>query len=171
MVVGTALTAALALVALPGLAGSKPPRPMDPVPVSAFQSLSVPANDARSVRPIVGLDAAFVSSEVLTADSPLIEPGVAPALGPVGRASLDQPDPATGKVRKPARTTLRGQATFYDNGTTVIICGKAGCIERIVNDYGPIKPSRIVDLYRPDFFKICGCASWSGITNVTVYVY
>jgi hypothetical protein len=180
MVVGTALTAALALVALPGLAGSKPPRPMDPVPVSAFQSLSVPANDARSVRPIVGLDAAFVSSEVLTADSTLIEPGVAPALGPVGRASLDQPDPSTGKVRKPARTTLRGQATFYDNGTTamrlprgttVIICGKAGCIERIVNDYGPIKPSRIVDLYRPDFFKICGCASWSGITNVTVYVY
>ncbi len=180
MVVGSVLTAALALVALPGLAGSKPPRPMDPVPVSAFQSLSVPANDARSVGPIVGFDAAFVSGDVLTADTTLIEPGVAPTLGPVGRPSLDQPDPSTGKVRKLAKSTLRGEATFYDNGTTamrlprgttVIICGKAGCIERVVNDYGPIKPSRVVDLYRPDFFKICGCALWSGITMVTVYVY
>jgi pyrimidine operon attenuation protein/uracil phosphoribosyltransferase len=24
---------------------------------------------------------------------------------------------------------------------------------------------------RPDFFKICGCPSWSGVINVTVYVY
>jgi hypothetical protein len=26
-------------------------------------------------------------------------------------------------------------------------------------------------LYRPDFFKICGCPSWSGVTKVTVHVY
>ena len=31
--------------------------------------------------------------------------------------------------------------------------------------------SRIVDLYKPDFFDICGCPSWSGTTKVTVYVY
>ena len=180
MVVGSVLTAALALVSLPGLAGSNNPRPMDPVPVSAFQPLSVPANDVRSGGPIVGLDAGFVSGDVLTAETTLIEPGAAPVLGPAARGSVYQPDPASGKVRKPARDTLRGQATFYDNGTTamrlprgttVIICGKAGCIERIVNDYGPIKPSRVVDLYRPDFFRICGCPSWSGITNVTVFVY
>ena len=30
---------------------------------------------------------------------------------------------------------------------------------------------RIVDLYRPDFFRICGCASWSGTVRVTVSVY
>jgi hypothetical protein len=40
-----------------------------------------------------------------------------------------------------------------------------------VNDYGPRSTSRMIDLYRPDFFAICGCASWSGTTKVTVYVY
>jgi hypothetical protein len=43
--------------------------------------------------------------------------------------------------------------------------------QAVVNDYGPIKPSRIVDLYRADFFDICGCAWWSGTTTVTVSVY
>jgi len=94
--------------------------------------------------------------------------------------SFNQPDPNDHSSRKPAKYSLKGEATFYDagytamrlpRGTTVIICGAAGCIERVVNDYGPQKPSRIVDLYRPDFFKICGCGSWSGVTNVTVYVY
>jgi pyrimidine operon attenuation protein/uracil phosphoribosyltransferase len=56
---------------------------------------------------------------------------------------------------------LSGGATFYDNGTTAMrlprgtvvkICGKGGCIVRVVNDYGPQKKSRVVDLYRPDFF-------------------
>ena len=41
-----------------------------------------------------------------------------------------------------------------------------------INDYGPVAgTNRIIDLYKPDFFKICGCASWSGVTNVKVYVY
>jgi 3D (Asp-Asp-Asp) domain-containing protein len=78
------------------------------------------------------------------------------------------------------KKTLSGGATFYDNGTTAMrlprgtvvkICGKGGCITRVVNDYGPQKKSRVVDLYRPDFFRICGCPSWSGTTQVTVYVY
>ena len=42
-------------------------------------------------------------------------------------------------------------------GTVVVICGDGGCVERVVNDYGPQKEIRIVDLYRPDFFAICGC--------------
>ncbi|HEV7604067.1 MAG TPA: hypothetical protein VGO15_03815, partial [Candidatus Limnocylindrales bacterium] len=83
-------------------------------------------------------------------------------------------------IRKAARYTLTGFATFYDNGTTamrlprgtlVVICGGGGCIERVVNDYGPIKKTRVVDLYRPDFFDICGCPWFSGTTTVTVYVY
>jgi hypothetical protein len=40
-----------------------------------------------------------------------------------------------------------------------------------VTDYGPVAPDRIIDLYRPDFFAICGCSSWSGTTTVTVHVY
>ena len=81
-----------------------------------------------------------------------------------------------------ARYTLSGYATFYDNGrtamrlpygTVVIICGGGGCVQRVISDYGPsaANPERIVDLYRPDFFRICGCPSWSGTTRVTVRVY
>jgi hypothetical protein len=81
---------------------------------------------------------------------------------------------------KPPRSTLSGYATFYDNGTTamrlprgtiVVVCGNNGCLERVVNDYGPIKTTRVVDMYRPDFFRICGCGWWSGTTWVTVWVY
>ena len=31
--------------------------------------------------------------------------------------------------------------------------------------------NRIVDLYTPDFFDICGCPGWSGTTTVTISVY
>ena len=56
-------------------------------------------------------------------------------------------------------------------GTIIRVCGAGGCLERTVTDYGPQGAGRIIDLYRPDFFRICGCASWSGTTQVTVYVY
>jgi hypothetical protein len=56
-------------------------------------------------------------------------------------------------------------------GTVVRICGAGGCIQRTVTDYGPVKKIRVVDMYRPDFFQICGCGSWSGTTKVTVSVY
>jgi 3D (Asp-Asp-Asp) domain-containing protein len=81
---------------------------------------------------------------------------------------------------KPPKYSLSGYATFYYNGTTAMrlprgtvvrICGDGGCIERTVNDYGPQKKTRVVDLYKPDFFAICGCASWAGTTWVTVSVY
>jgi len=106
-----------------------------------------------------------------------------------GRSTADQPKTSASSIRKGAlsasvhgspRYTLTGGATFYDNGTTAMrlprgtvvkICGNGGCIVRVVNDYGPQKKSRVVDLYRPDFFAICGCGSWSGTTQVTVYVY
>jgi hypothetical protein len=174
------LTAALALVALPGLAGSRAPSAVDPVPVGAFQPLSVPAPDTRSTISIAGPDLGYLSAGVVSDSSAFVEPGAAPKHGPVRRVAANQPDVSSGSSRKPAKYTLTGQATFYDHGTTamrlprgttVIICGKGGCIQRTVTDYGPQKPSRIVDLYRPDFFKVCGCASWNGVTNVTVYVY
>jgi hypothetical protein len=82
----------------------------------------------------------------------------------------------------PPRFSMRGEASFYDNGTTamrdvprgttIVICGRGGCIERVVSDYGPAKRTgRIIDMDRPDFFRICGCASFSGTTMVTVRVY
>jgi hypothetical protein len=174
------LIAALALVALPGLAGSRVPSPLEPLPASAFQPLSVPANQARSTISIGPLDAAYAAAGSLAADASFIEPGSAPQTGPTARAKLNQPDANAAFARKPPRYTLTGEATFYDNGTTamrlprgttVVICGNAGCVERVVTDWGPQKPSRIVDLYRADFFAICGCASWSGTTKVTVSVY
>jgi hypothetical protein len=174
------LIAALALVALPGLAGSRVPSPLEPLPASAFQPLSVPANSARSTISIGPLDAAHAAAGSVEENASFIEPGSAPQTGPTGRVKLNQPDPGAAFVRKPPRYTLTGEATFYDNGTTamrlprgttVVICGSSGCVERVVTDYGPIKTSRIVDLYRPDFFDVCGCASWSGTTRVTVSVY
>lgn len=180
LAVGSVLTTALALVALPGLAGSHAPSAVTAIPVSAFQPLLDPASDVGSAISIAGLDGGYVSAGVVHELSDFLEEGEAPATGPTGRPSVNQPDPASGSKRKPAKYTLTGEATFYDagytamrlpRGTTVIICGAGGCIERVINDYGPQKPSRIVDLYRPDFFKICGCPSWSGVVDVTVYVY
>ena len=175
------LIAALALVALPGLAGSRAPSSIEPLPVSAFQSLQVPANDARSVPSIGPLDGAFVSAGAVTVADSFIEPGVAPDFtGPTHRRTVDQPEPGAGTAQVPPKYKLTGAATFYDNGTTamrlprgtvVVICGAGGCIQRTVTDYGPTRTDRIVDLYRPDFFAICGCASWSGTTTVTVSVY
>ena len=180
LVVGSALIAALALVALPGLVGSRSPTEVGTAPVGAFQLLSVPASDVRSAIAIAGLDDGYVSAGAVDEQSRIVEPGEAPEVGPTGRVKANQPEPAPGSKRKPAKYTITGEATFYDagstamrlpRGTTVIICGAGGCIERVVNDYGPQKPSRVVDLYRPDFFQICGCPSWSGVVDVTVYVY
>jgi hypothetical protein len=174
------LTAALALVALPGLAGSRVSNPIEPIPAGAFQQLQILANDQRSTVSIGPLDDAHVSAGAIAAGTSIVEPGAPPDPGPTNRASLDQRDSSAGSVRKPPRYTLTGYATFYDNGTTamrlprgtiVVICGGGGCIERVVNDYGPQKKIRVVDLYRPDFFAICGCAWFSGTTTVTVYVY
>jgi hypothetical protein len=187
LVVGSVLTAALALVALPGLVGSRAHDPTEQVPAGAFQQLSVLANDTRSTPSIGPLDDAHVSAGAVEGETRFVEPGV--AVIDRGRPTVAQPRAGAGSVRLGAlsaplpgkpKYTLSGGATFYDNGTTAMrlprgtivkICGKGGCIVRVVNDYGPQKKSRVVDLYRPDFFAICGCPSWAGTTQVTVYVY
>lgn len=177
---GSVLTAALALAAVPGLAGSRAPSALEPVPAVAFQPLSIPASQTSSALSIAGLDAAHLSAGSIDPLSSFVEPGAAPEKGPTRRLRVDQPEPGSHSSRKPAKYSLHGEATFYDagftamrlpRGTVIIVCGPGGCLERVVNDYGPVKPSRIIDLYRPDFFKICGCPSWSGIVDVTVYVY
>jgi hypothetical protein len=183
------LTAALALVALPGFAGSRAPSPIEPLPAVAFQQLTIPADESRSMASIGALDAAFMSDGALGAETAIVEPPLVQAGPPATRPTTDQPSADASSVRKGAlsaplpgkpKYTLTGGATFYDNGTTAMrlprgtvvkICGKGGCIVRVVNDYGPQKKSRVVDLYRPDFFAICGCPSYAGTTQVTVYVY
>jgi len=179
-VVGPVLTAALALVALPGLAGSHATTVQQPLPAGAFQPLTLPATGASSPLPQPVLDAAFVSDDQVSPADTFREPGTELAGGPDARTSLDQPDAGATEDIKPPLYTLTGTATFYHagstamrlpRGTVVVICGDDGCIERVINDYGPVSESRIVDMYVDDFFQICGCPSWSGLTEVTVSVY
>jgi len=177
-----ALTAALVLGALPGIAGSAGPAPASVLDPSTFQSVQVPAfaTTALAVEP---LDDAFRAAGAIDATTLLMEPGKEPLRKIPGRPTVTVPDPAAGSALKPPRYCLTDYATFYGYGTTamrlprgtvVIVCGNGGCVERVVNDYGPAASAglgRIVDLYTPDFFAVCGCPSWSGTTWVTVSVY
>jgi hypothetical protein len=178
-VAGVAVSAALVLGALPGLAGSRTPSPAREVDAAAFQAVTVTATVDRSATTIDQLDRGLRSAGYVEATARFIERGRS-ARRPGKRPSVSVPVPASANDWKTPLSTLSGAATFYDNGTTamrlprgtiVVICGAAGCLERTVTDYGPLAPERIVDMYRPDFFAICGCPSWSGITQVTVKVY
>ncbi|MBF6606276.1 MAG: hypothetical protein IVW53_11910 [Chloroflexi bacterium] len=180
LVAGAALTAALALVALPGLVGSRTPSPDRPLEAAAFRSVTIDATGGGSSLTIPPLDAALRSASALSAGAQLVEAGSAASLS-IARPKSAQPIVLAAYAIKPPRSTLRGVATFYDNGTTAMrlprgtiirVCGPGGCIDRVVTDYGPIAGTdRIVDLYRPDFFAVCGCPSWSGTMSVTIGVY
>jgi hypothetical protein len=180
LVVGTALTAALALVALPGLVDSRTPSRDRPIDAAAFQQVTY-ASDGGSTLSIDPLDDALRSAGALTADSRLVELGKGARI-PIVKPRFSVPTFSPNYDIKPPRYKLTGVATFYDNGTTAMriprgtvirICGPTGrCIDRVVTDYGPWNVNnRIIDLYRPDFFAICGCPSWSGTMQVTVGVY
>jgi hypothetical protein len=178
VVAGATLIAALALAGLPGPAGSQVPSQVTDTAAAAFTSVVISA-DAPAQRAGGASDPAFDSAGAVSATDALVEPGRAPK-APRRRASVDQPEPRSGKAWKEPEYTLSGLATFYHHGSTamrlprgtvVVICGDGGCIQRTVSDYGPRTKSRIVDLYAPDFFAICGCPSWSGTTRVTVSVY
>ena len=182
LVAGAALTAALALVALPGIVGSAGPSPATVVDQAAFQSVQVPAF-ATAVLAAEPLDDAYHAAGRLDGGSILTEPGNEPVRVVVGRPRVAVPAAHSGSALKPPRYKISGYATFYANGTTamrlprgttVIVCGAGGCVERVINDYGPIYDpikNRIVDLYTPDFFAICGCPWYAGTTRVTVSVY
>jgi hypothetical protein len=180
LVAGAALTAALALGALPGIAGSRSPSSASNIEPAAYHPIRVPANAISGPISIGPLDPAYAAAGRILPSAQFVKPGVAPE-GIPGRPDVRQPEAHAGSALKPPRYTITGVATFYGNGTTamrlprgttVIICGAGGCIERTINDYGPMAGTdRIADLYTPDFFDICGCPSWSGETRVTVSVY
>jgi hypothetical protein len=178
VVATAALIAALALAGLPVPAGSRSPSTALALDPAAFSTVTIPATAPTSEVPGVP-DPAWRSAGYLGDGSPFLEPGAAPD-GPTRRPKFDQPPVPSGSAWKKPRYTLTGYASFYDNGTTAMrlprgtvvrICGAGGCVQRTVTDYGPVKKVRIVDMYRPDFFKICGCSPWSGTTKVTVSVY
>ena len=178
VVATAALIAALALAGMPGPAGSRSPSAAEVLAPAAFTSVVVPA-DAPAQRASGSLEVALRSASSIDASGRLKEPGVAPT-APTKRPKVTQPAAHSGEAWKAPKYTISGYATFYDNGSTAMrlprgtvvrICGGGGCIERTVTDYGPVKKARVVDLYRPDFFNICGCPGWSGSTWVTVSIY
>jgi hypothetical protein len=177
-----ALIAALALVGLPDPAGSHTATAIPGLQPASFTSVTIPA-DAPALRArglSVGASTLAIVEPASAADERYTEVGKAPA-APVSRPVVGQPAPAAGSAWKEPRTSMAGYASFYDNGTTAMrlprgtvirICGGGGCIERTVTDYGPkAGTGRIIDMDRPDFFRICGCGSWSGTTRVTVSIY
>jgi hypothetical protein len=174
------LTAALALAALPGLAGSHEPSPDRPIDAAAFRQVILATNIDRSTATIGSLDAAQGSAGGLESATPFADgTGSRPLFPTRGRTLLPRVSPAS--AWKPARYTVSGIASFYSNGTTamrlprgttIVVCGAGGCLERVINDYGPAaSTSRVIDMYKPDFFAICGCGSWSGLTHVTIRIY
>lgn len=178
VVAAAALIAAVALIGLPVPAGSTAPSPARVLQAAAFNPVTI-ASSSVPASPVAELDAALRADGFLDETTAIVEQGTAPS-SPTRRPKVAQPTVAAGVDWKPPRYRVTGWATFYDNGTTAMrlprgtivrICGAGGCILRTVTDYGPVKPTRVVDLYRPDFFAICGCASWSGTTWVTVSVY
>jgi hypothetical protein len=179
VVAAAALIAAFALVGLPVPAGSRQPAAIGDVAPAAFTSVIVPA-DAPALGARGVSDDAAVTVALAAPEAPFVEAGAAP-VAPATRPAIAQPASRAGTAWKEPEQVLTGWASFYDNGTTAMrlprgtlvrICGDGGCIVRRVTDYGPVaKNGRIADLDRDDFFRICGCASWSGTTKVTVSVY
>ncbi|HEY2916069.1 MAG TPA: hypothetical protein VGI98_02530 [Candidatus Limnocylindrales bacterium] len=179
-----ALTAALALGSLPGLVGAREPGPEQPIDAAAFRQVILATLGQAPSGGGGASDAALVSvgsDGRLDSSTSFVEQAGAQA-AVVDRAAVALPPVPAAWSWKPAKYSLTGYASFYDHGTTamrtvprgttIVICGAGGCVQRIVNDYGPAAwTGRIIDMYRPDFFAICGCGSWSGTTWVTVRVY
>ncbi len=176
-----ALTAVLVLGSLPGLVGSHEPSADQPITPAAFREVILAANGGRATLKIAAADPSYASASRLDATSTFTEPAAEPGPAPVDRVSPKLPTVAAAWDWKAPRYKVSGYASFYSNGTTamrlprgtiIVICGARGCIDKVVNDYGPIAGTvRIIDMYRPDFFAICGCGWWSGTTLVTVSIY
>ena len=139
---------------------------------SAFDLINLATTRDRQGNGQVLPDTAGRSDGALGQAEVIEEPGAARPVAPTSAPTRACRAPQASSAWKEPRYVLKGVASFYDHGTTamriprgtvIVICGGGGCIERVVTDYGPSKAGgRIVDMYRPDFFEICGCGWWSG---------
>jgi len=174
-----ALIVAFALVGLPGPAGSHAQTVTQGLQAASLTTVIIPA-DAPAQRAWGLSDDTAAAPTGPAADETYVETGSAPA-APASRPAVTQPVAKPGSAWKEPKSVMTGYASFYDNGTTAMrlprgtiirVCGAGGCLERTITDYGPrAGTSRIIDMYRPDFFRICGCSSVSGTTKVTVSIY
>jgi len=177
-----ALTAVLALGALPGLVGSHEPSQDRPLDAALFGQVNLATARDRQGLGLILPDTAGRSAGALDMTDPFAEPDPSEPLPPDERAQPKLKSVAAGWSWKAPLYSMSGYASFYSNGTTamrnvprgttIMICGKGGCLETKVSDYGPAASTgRIIDMDKPDFFQICGCGWWSGTTWVTVKVY
>src|SRR6185503_1308093 len=152
-----ALTAVLALGALPGLVGSHELNRDQPLDAALFEPVFLATTRDPQGIGAIGFDAAGRSGGAL---------GQLDAFGEPAADSAGAPDPrAQPKLRviqaawgwKAPKYSLSGYASFYDNGTTamrdvprgthIVICGAGGCLETVVSDYGPSKAGgRLIDM-------------------------
>jgi hypothetical protein len=171
----------LALGALPGLVGSHAASQPRTIDAAAFRQVNLATTGDRQSLGQINPEAAGRSDGALDPSGAIAESAVLGPEVPDARVQPARQDAGVSWSWKKPRYTMSGYASFYDHGTTamriprgttVVICGAGGCIERVVTDYGPSKAGgRIVDMYRPDFFTVCGCGWWSGTTEVTIRVY
>lgn len=177
-----ALTAALVLGALPGLVGSHEPNQDRPIDTALFEQVDLATSRDTFDFGAIDPDAASRSAGVLGPVDQFAELAPGDAQSPDERAQPKTGSPSAEWRWKAPKYTITGYASFYDHGTTamrdvprgttIVICGAGGCLETVVSDYGPAKSTgRVIDMYRPDFFRICGCGWWSGTTTVTVRIY
>jgi hypothetical protein len=177
-----ALIAVLALGALPGLVGSHESSPTRAIDAAAFRQVNLATTRDRQVSDSIALDPAGRSDGALEPGDAFTDVTAGEARVLDGRALGNAPQPGASWAWKKPRYSISGAASFYDHGTTamrdvpagttIVICGAGGCIQTVVSDYGPSRSTgRIIDMYRPDFFRVCGCGWWSGTTEVTVRVY
>jgi hypothetical protein len=135
-----ALTAALALGALPGLVGSHEPSQDQPVDAALFGQVYLATTRDRQGSGIFVPDAAGLSAGALDRIDVFSEPAPGEPVGPDDLAQPRLRSPQADWHWKAPRYSLSGIASFYDNGTTamrdvprgtvIVICGAGGCIER-----------------------------------------
>jgi hypothetical protein len=178
-----ALTALLALGALPGLVGSHEPGQDRPIDAALFEQVNLASTPNRQGVFEFALERSGRSAGVLDTSNTFAEAdGTEPANPPDKRAEPRLRASTSSWAWRDPRYSISGEASFYSagytamrdvpRGTTIVVCGRGGCIETKVTDYGPAKSTgRVIDLYKADFFRICGCGWWSGTTEVTVRVY
>jgi hypothetical protein len=175
-----ALTAALALAAMPGLLGPRSQGTGTPDGAATFRDVILASTRDRPSGAVARLDPERGSGAGLTPADVFQEERAQEIVG-TELPTVAAPAPKAGFDWKPPKSTITGTASFYSagytamrlpRGTIVVICGAAGCLERTITDYGPVASTgRIIDMYKPDFFRICGCPWYAGLTTVTVRIY